>query len=292
MFVFVSQKIVTSNKNVLYCVPKFKWSEQTGSYWKQLSDKIMSLYTHLLERKIFWKEFAVLMKQTFWAWHNFSARIVLMKHTFCAWHTFSARIVLMKHTFCTWHTFSARIVLMKLIFCAWHTLLASRLVFVKHSVRDTAFQQVVWCSWKTFCAWHNPSISRMVFMKQTFCAWPHFQEVYGFRAKEFAALLLTFFFLIIEYEQQDQKLMPSTIYKFSIFEFLTAMNVITAVLWDVTPCTLIHRCRRFGGTTSPSSEFASLPLWTILSQIYFQCWCIFTRLHGNITSINLILSSI
>ena len=119
MFVFVSQKILTSNKNVFYCVTKFKWSEQMGSYWRQLSDKIMSLYTHLLGRRIFLKEFVVLMKHTFYAWHYRSARIVFMKHTLLA-----SRMVFMKHTlsarWCSWNTF-----------CAWHTFTASRMVFMK-----------------------------------------------------------------------------------------------------------------------------------------------------------------
>ena len=72
MFVFFSQKIVTSNKNVLYCVSKFKWSEQTGSYWRQLSDKIMSLYTHLLGRCL---------------WNTHSMPDTTFLHVLCPWNT-------------------------------------------------------------------------------------------------------------------------------------------------------------------------------------------------------------
>ena len=42
--------------------------------------------------------------------------------------------------------------------------------------------------------------------------------------------------------------------KVSRFPFLAALNVNTTVLWDMRPCTLVHTCRRFGCTTSSSSE--------------------------------------
>jgi len=41
------------------------------------------------------------------------------------------------------------------------------------------------------------------------------------------------------------------------------MNVNTAVLWDVRPCTAVQRCRRFRGTVCPSSEFGNLLLLTV-----------------------------
>ena len=89
-----------------------------------------------------------------------------------------------------------------------------------------------------------------------------FQEVTWFSCIRFVALLLILFFLIIECEQKGHKVTPGANSKVIVFEFLTnvLMNVSTAIIWDVRPCTSIHRCQRFGGTMSPCSEFANLLL--------------------------------
>jgi len=141
---------------------------------------------------------------------------------------------------------------------------------------DTPFQKVVWCSWNTFCAWHTFSARRMLFMKHILCLthtfsilWTKrvclkhpFSKSRGFRAKDCCSSA-PFFPLIIECEQKGHKATPCANFKVVIFGFLTVMNVTTVVLWDVRPCSSIHRCRRFGGTMSRFSEFAYLLLWTV-----------------------------
>ena len=122
IFVFVSHKIVTSNEKVFHWAPKFKWSERTGSYSRHLSDAIMSPYTQLLDRKIFWKEFEVLMKQKFCTWNTFSTRIVLMKHNFCAWHTLLAIVWCSWNILCLAQPFSTSYVVHETsILCLTHT---------------------------------------------------------------------------------------------------------------------------------------------------------------------------
>jgi hypothetical protein len=71
----------------------------------------------------------------------------------------------------------------------------------------------------TYCVHETHPFSKSHGFHETHCMPDtHFQEVYGFRTKEFVALLPTFLFLlIIECEQQGHKLTLCTIYKFIIF---------------------------------------------------------------------------
>jgi hypothetical protein len=68
-----------------------------------------------------------------------------------------------------------------------------------------------------------------------------FQEVTWFSCIRFCSSSANFFPLVIEYEQKGHKVTPGANSKVIMFEFLTTMNVSTAVIWDVRPCTSMQR---------------------------------------------------
>ena len=192
--------------------------------------------------------------------------------------------------------------------CALHALAASRVVFIKHIMclkhpcnkSYGAYGTHILCLthpfskshhvYETLFASHTLSVIVLCPWTKRVCLRHTFRKSRGFRAEDFW-LVCSLFFLTIECEQKGHEMTPCDNFKVITFGCFTAMNVNPAVLWDVRPFTSIHRCRRFGVRMSPSTEFANLLLWKFVRSSY-HCCCLFTRLHGNISFNNLVLSSV
>jgi hypothetical protein len=171
-----------------------------------------------------------------------------MKHILCLTHPFSQSYCVHEtHILCLTHPLSQS-------YCVHETHPCSKLYAAHetHSVPATPFSKSYGVhEAHILCLTHSLS-NRMVSMNKAFMPDTPFQEVTCF-SQRFCSSSARFFSLIIEWEQKGHKVTPCPNSKIIIFEFLTAMNVNNAVLWDVRPCTSTHRCRRFGGTMSPSS---------------------------------------
>ena len=156
---------------------------------------------------------------------------------------------------------------------AWHTLSASRMVFTKHtSCAWHTLSAIIWCPWtKGVCLTHPLRKSR------------------GVRAKDFVALLLSSF-LIIECEQKGHKV-TSCVNSKVVFGFLTSMNV------KLRSSGMWCRVLRYIGADVSEVRCPHLQNMPICCSEQFvrnsyQCWCLFTRLHGNTSFKNVILSSV
>ena len=225
-----------------------------------------------------------------------------VKQILVAWHTLSAsRIVFMKHTICVWHTHSAvRVVFMKQILCLKHPCNKTYAVHETHIVCLKLFQQVVSCSWNTLFTWqtlsachtcgvHEADIlclthsfsNHMVSMNKKCISDTPFRKSGGVRAKDFVALLLTSF-LLIACEQKGHQVTPCGNSKVIIFGFLTAMNVKlrSSGMWGRV---VRYICADVSEVRCPHLQNLPICCSEQFVRNSYQCWCLFSRLHGNIS---------